>query len=1108
MTISHQTLSSSVVRFEHKRAAEFQSTLHGVNRVRSGQHKNVIQTSVAINGRFEGSQLTKQLCKANGLLDLQRRLDVQNINRTHQRTWKPSRTMSSPWQFASLFSFLVVTSTLARRNVLGQTLSSTDGYYQTTRNTSTIAPTTTKASQGHEHSAHSLLVNRKKHCLLTERPTDGGGAMVAALLQLHETYIAERDRCSGFLGWDAIEQTEAFLFARSKVSDSIEAWAKTAGFPTPVSKFLGSDIRDTCTSSLLGTAQAQDLVTSSAVYRSMSQTWLKSRLDSKAFEVVQKGIAFEPGQSSQSTSCKGPPQLLAIVGPTSSAEVAAISPLLSIFQIPHISFWATSTIFNNVGKYPYLFRTVPSDEHQVKAIADMLEHFGWKYIALIGDEDELYSGRGLEMIHLESVKRRTFCVGIQKRISQRDKDGIRSTARLLRQDKDAVVVVVFTLLRSAKILFDAMDEENVTHKVIIGSDDWVNRINPQSLATRPSLRYSAIFGLAPKVRQSPITRGWIDELQPLRLLTPKRLSRNPWLKPYLEDLLGCLLPPVKTCSIYAKSQGGSGEYECHYDQQGYAEEGEKPPLILPNFARADPLIFAMELVANAIMGAFSVNNTTHPPGNSSGNSTVCAYPSGGSIRSTLKSLKVKCPTKNKLCPAFNKHQGAYPAYHILNKQFTANNEYRMATVGYWDGQAPKRLNWNPEANLSFGPWGQCQGQDCFAVQPQSTCSTPCPPGKRRFFYDALLAQCCWTCQPCLKNSVSNATNSDQCIACQQGYQPSTDRRVCKKIVPETLETTDSWVVVIIVSSSLGALLTIATLAFFLWFRKTSLVRSMDLQLTVIILMAMLINHAITPFAIGVGQLTDHVCRANMIMSSPWRIAIMATILVKTNRFLLIFRASTLLRDSRLLFLMGTPMQILFAVVITICLWLPKVFYALLAPVRAITIYPTSTTAQLLCSRNVVWGGVTDTIYIVLIILTVLLAFRTRKLPENYNEAKQVYFASSTTLVVWIGLTPATYITATHLQPAITGLASACQMWAIWSCLYVPRIIMLLRNKRLRTTARTATFKSRQDMPSCIQRPRFVSSSGDCEFKDPETMTTMDFDNLAEHRELIDQSTQT
>ena len=58
--------------------------------------------------------------------------------------------------------------------------------------------------------------------------------------------------------------------------------------------------------------------------------------------------------------------IVGIVGPQTSPVSVQIASLGRLFQVPQVSYLATSVSLSNREKYPYFFRTVPSDIFQVR----------------------------------------------------------------------------------------------------------------------------------------------------------------------------------------------------------------------------------------------------------------------------------------------------------------------------------------------------------------------------------------------------------------------------------------------------------------------------------------------------------------------------------------------------------------------------------------------------------------------------------------------------------------------------------------------------------------------------------------------------------------------
>lgn len=78
--------------------------------------------------------------------------------------------------------------------------------------------------------------------------------------------------------------------------------------------------------------------------------------------------------------------VVAVIGPGSSASASLASSFLSIFQIPHVSTFATSDLLSDKTIYEYFLRLVSPDTFQIRAILDLCQRLSWTYVSLVYSE--------------------------------------------------------------------------------------------------------------------------------------------------------------------------------------------------------------------------------------------------------------------------------------------------------------------------------------------------------------------------------------------------------------------------------------------------------------------------------------------------------------------------------------------------------------------------------------------------------------------------------------------------------------------------------------------------------------------------------------------------
>lgn len=84
-------------------------------------------------------------------------------------------------------------------------------------------------------------------------------------------------------------------------------------------------------------------------------------------------------------------EVQAIIGPQRSAQARFVIEVGSKAQVPIISFSATSPSLSP-AQNPFFIRTAQDDAAQVKAIADVVEAYGWREIVLIYEDTDYGNG--------------------------------------------------------------------------------------------------------------------------------------------------------------------------------------------------------------------------------------------------------------------------------------------------------------------------------------------------------------------------------------------------------------------------------------------------------------------------------------------------------------------------------------------------------------------------------------------------------------------------------------------------------------------------------------------------------------------------------------------
>lgn len=106
-----------------------------------------------------------------------------------------------------------------------------------------------------------------------------------------------------------------------------------------------------------------------------------------------------------------------------------------------------------------------------------------------------------------------------------------------------------------------------------------------------------------------------------------------------------------------------------------------------------------------------------------------------------------------------------------------------------------------------------------------------------------------------------------------------------------------------------------------------------------------------------------------------------------------------------------------------------------APLQAVLTCKVSTTALMM---SLIYN-------IILILLCTIYAFKTRKIPENFNEAKYIGFTMYSTCIVWLSFIPIYFGTKNDYKIQLSSLCMCLSISAtvVLGCLFTPKVYLVL-----------------------------------------------------------------
>ena len=260
--------------------------------------------------------------------------------------------------------------------------------------------------------------------------------------------------------------------------------------------------------------------------------------------------------------------------------------------------------------------------------------------------------------------------------------------------------------------------------------------------------------------------------------------------------------------------------------------------------------------------------------------------------------------------------------------------------------------------------------------------------------------CCWVCIKCRETEI--VVDPLTCHECAHGSLPDQNFTHCIKL-PELYMTLDSvWAIVPVVFSIVGISSVLFIFVVFLKFNNTPVIMASGRELCFVLLLGLLLSYAMS--FVMVARPSPVSCGLQRLGLGTSLCLCYAALLTKTNRISRIFnrgikamvkRPSYTSPRSQIVICMTMVSVQVVAAVTWIILEVPGTTYE----------YPDRKTVILRCQTTNLHIVISLLYNMLLIIMCTVYAFKTRKIPENFNEAKYIAFTMYSTCIVWLAFIP-------------------------------------------------------------------------------------------------------
>nr|XP_014350165.1 PREDICTED: G-protein coupled receptor family C group 6 member A-like isoform X1 [Latimeria chalumnae] len=395
-------------------------------------------------------------------------------------------------------------------------------------------------------------------------------------------------------------------------------------------------------------------------------------------------------------------------------------------------------------------------------------------------------------------------------------------------------------------------------------------------------------------------------------------------------------------------------------------------------------------------------------------------------------------TKSKLCTGEEKLNELNNAFFDgSNLQYTYNVYTAVYTVAHaLHDMYTCNPGWGPFVNrtcadiLDFEPW----------QIPRSVCSESCLPGYRKAVHPGQPI-CCFDCVPCSIGEISNETDATECLKCPDDHWSNEKQDKCIPKTIEFLSFEEPMGAALLAITISCASITAIVLCIFVKYRDTPIVKANNRELSYLLLLAIMLSFLCS--LIFIGEPRTETC---MLRQSAFGIIFalcVSCVLAKTIMVVIAFNATkpnSKLKKwvgpklSRCIVLAGTLIQFIICIV-----WLtssPPFPEQNMKSQTGMIIIQCNEASTIAFWFVLGYMGI-------LAIVSFIVAFLARNLPDSFNDAKFITFSMLVFVTVWLVFIPAYLSTRGKYMVAVEIFAILASSAGLLACIFFPKCYIIL-----------------------------------------------------------------
>ncbi|XP_033024109.1 vomeronasal type-2 receptor 26-like [Lacerta agilis] len=752
-------------------------------------------------------------------------------------------------------------------------------------------------------------------------------------------------------------------------------------------------------------------------------SYAKSRMTYRAtLDLLFKSHQFVPNYR-----CDIKENVIGVIGGLSSDISSCMADILGLYKIPQISFGSFQPTLNYPAHFISFYRMVPNEDLQYQGIIELFQHFKWKWIGLIAQDDE-----GGERF-LQTIEPMLYKNGICSAFTDRSKktmhlssdaheliDNIRlKMPAFISSKANAVLIygesaaITFTgnTIAASRIMQVIFSQHRSRAKV------WITTAQIDF----PLYRWQSLITTDIQTFHGAISFAiHTEEIQDfkyfLRGVYPNWAKEDGFIKDFWQQAFSCSFSNVST---------NTGEI-C-------TEEEMLESLPTPYFEMSmTGHSYSIYNAVYALAHALHITNSAKASHKEVGGSFSPQNTEAWQLHSFLQRISFNNSAGDDI--TFNEHGELVAGFDITNLVTFPNQSFIRVKVGRLDPQAP------PGEKLTIDEGRIKWQRGLTQVPPLSVCNDYCPPGYRKKKKEGQKF-CCYDCAACPDGMFSNAEDVETCVTCPDDQYPNKGQDQCIPKIPNFLAFDDTLAIALTSSAVFLSLITFLVLVIFIKYRDTAIVKANNRSLTYILLISLLLCFLCS--LLFLGRPNEATCLLRQTSFGIIFSVALSSILAKTISVVLAFMATK--PGSRMRKWVGK--RLAYSIILScshiqggICaLWL-----ATSPPFPDLDTQTITHQIVFLCNE-----GSVLMFYCVLgfmgflAIISFTVAFLARKLPDSFNEAKFITFSMLVFCSVWQSFVPTYLSTSGKYMVAVEIFSILASSAGLLGCIFFPKCYIIL-----------------------------------------------------------------